>query len=172
MYSPRRPGAQHLCTLVPGYEAASLSNETPAFRDNVKNSRNAFLGIQTLCRNVGIRLPTDSASYPRRTVSSAIPLWTPSKLLLKLNVIFLSHTQPVGMFLVPFSCPTVPQNNVASSGTYTFPRCEFLSGWHTHSTNMTVTLDSKTAKSVSLTHQTQNRTFKKNSAIRNIGCCL
>jgi hypothetical protein len=47
-YYLRGPGAQKLCTLVPGYEAAPMSNETPAYRDNVKYSRNAFSGIQTL----------------------------------------------------------------------------------------------------------------------------
>jgi len=47
-YYLRGPGAQKLCTLVPGYEAAPMSNETQAYPDNVKYSRNAFLGIQTL----------------------------------------------------------------------------------------------------------------------------
>jgi len=37
---------------------------------------------------------------------------------------------------------------------------------------MTVTMESKTAKSVSVTHRTQNRAFQKNFPIRNNGCSL
>jgi hypothetical protein len=76
-----RRDVDQICALL-GYYAASSGNSVPTFRDNlsvpssrVKKSKKESLIIErvdtTLHRNAGIRLPTDTASYPRRTPSSA-----------------------------------------------------------------------------------------------------
>ena len=83
--------------VLPGRDAASMGNSTLEDEDT------------TLPRNVGIPLPTNTASYRSGRESSAAPLWKPKKFAYELPHLFREISNPPPPHTAEFYC-TVLQN--------------------------------------------------------------
>jgi hypothetical protein len=55
--------------VIPAYDAATMRNWIPTFRRDVVPLFSSVSNYSTFPRNVGIRLPTDATSHPKRTES-------------------------------------------------------------------------------------------------------
>jgi len=75
------------------YDSASLDNQSPTFQSNAQFSLRRARGEYSVCfRNVGFLLPTNAASYPKTTKSSAAFLWKPQNSHFKASYILLADS--------------------------------------------------------------------------------